>query len=268
MSDAIGFRLVQPQDVRGPDGRFAVERRSGRAARILEGPSMHHLDVCNTATPALAPDTRARLRELCRIPRLATFGCAAIVNGAVAAMPRSQTFVNVHSYDNQLGGLRAAEPFLADGALVLVDDTNWDEPRQATLDFVAASGGDFEVVLDLRTTAEDHPTLRNGVMALRKRGTAGPEPAWPAAGPAEESEPAAAGPAAAEPLVTAIVVEGDDPAADPGTESLTAQTYPNLEVSVGATPREALEASEGEFVCLVHAADPLPPEAIEEALGP
>jgi hypothetical protein len=178
-----------------------------------------------------------------------------------------------HSYDNQLDGLRMAEPFLAPGCVVLVDDANWEEPRRATLDFVAASGGEFKVILDQTTTAEDHPTLRNGLIALRKRGGGAAAPVWtpsraPGASAATRPAPAEVG---AEPLVSAIVVEAGDPAAGAGIESLAAQTYPNVEVLVldeHDDAHGALEASRGDLVCLVHAADSLAADAIEEALGP
>jgi predicted O-methyltransferase YrrM len=36
-----------------------------------------------------------------------------------------------HSYEAQLDGLRIAEPLLASGALIVVDDTDWDEVARA-----------------------------------------------------------------------------------------------------------------------------------------
>lgn len=72
-----------------------------------------------------------------------------------------------HSYANQLEGLKVAEEFLVPGTLVLVDDTNWEEPRQATLDFVAQSSRQFELLLDVRTAGNHHPTWWNGWMVWR-----------------------------------------------------------------------------------------------------
>jgi len=71
-----------------------------------------------------------------------------------------------HSYRNQLRGLEAAEPFFAPGCVVLVDDTNDDEPRQATLDFVNRHPGRYRMVFDRRTGVNGHPTFWNGVMAF------------------------------------------------------------------------------------------------------
>ena len=42
-----------------------------------------------------------------------------------------------HSYEAQLEGLRIAEPLLVRGALVIVDDTDWDDVARAMDDYVA-----------------------------------------------------------------------------------------------------------------------------------
>jgi predicted O-methyltransferase YrrM len=42
-----------------------------------------------------------------------------------------------HSYEAQLDGLRIAEPLLAAGALVIVDDTDWDDVARAMDDYLA-----------------------------------------------------------------------------------------------------------------------------------
>ena len=43
-----------------------------------------------------------------------------------------------HSYEAQLEGLRIAEPHLAPGALVIVDDADWDDVDRAMDDYVAS----------------------------------------------------------------------------------------------------------------------------------
>jgi predicted O-methyltransferase YrrM len=43
-----------------------------------------------------------------------------------------------HSYEQQLDGLRLAEPYLSSPALVIVDDTDWDRVAAATRDYLAA----------------------------------------------------------------------------------------------------------------------------------
>jgi hypothetical protein len=67
-----------------------------------------------------------------------------------------------HAYEHQLRGLQVAEPHFAPGCIVLVDDTNWDEPRQASLDFVKGSSRKYELIFDMRTALNSNPTWWNG----------------------------------------------------------------------------------------------------------
>ena len=73
-----------------------------------------------------------------------------------------------HAYEHQLRGLETAEPFLAPGCIILVDDTNDDEPARATRDFVAARPGAYRVLFERRTAHNSHPTFWNGVMVLAR----------------------------------------------------------------------------------------------------
>ena len=43
----------------------------------------------------------------------------------------------LHTYDAQLEGLRVAEPFLAPGALVIVDDSDWEQVSRAIEHYLA-----------------------------------------------------------------------------------------------------------------------------------
>jgi predicted O-methyltransferase YrrM len=43
-----------------------------------------------------------------------------------------------HSYDAQIDGLRIAEPLLVPGALMIVDDTDWERVERAMDDYLAA----------------------------------------------------------------------------------------------------------------------------------
>ena len=43
----------------------------------------------------------------------------------------------LHTYDSQLEGLRIAEPHLAPGALLIVDDTDWEQVARAMDDYLA-----------------------------------------------------------------------------------------------------------------------------------
>jgi len=73
-----------------------------------------------------------------------------------------------HSYDNQLHGLRVAEPYFSEHCCILVDDTNREEPRQATLDFMKASAGKYQILLDQNTCIPDHPTFWDGIMIVQR----------------------------------------------------------------------------------------------------
>ncbi|WP_169727978.1 class I SAM-dependent methyltransferase [Adhaeribacter aquaticus] len=73
-----------------------------------------------------------------------------------------------HSYQDQLKGLQVAEPYFTDNCLVLVDDTNWDDPRQATLDFMKNSKHEYKLLLDVKTFRNGHITYHNGVMIFQR----------------------------------------------------------------------------------------------------
>jgi predicted O-methyltransferase YrrM len=44
---------------------------------------------------------------------------------------------NGHAYEQQLDGMRLAEPYLASPALVIVDDTDWERVERAVADYLA-----------------------------------------------------------------------------------------------------------------------------------
>ena len=235
-ASGIRFAMVQP------DTPLTPWRLRLRGLVVRAG---MEFDVAITRLPERRKETRARLSDLCRIPRMSTYALGAIINRIVAGLPAGQAFVNVgvwngftllagmagnadrrcvgvdnfsefggpraaflarfearrsdlhefhdmdyrayldgvhrgpigfyiydgdHAYEHQLRGLEVAEPHLAPGAWLLVDDTNDEEPRRATLDFVAARRGEYAVVFDRRTASNLHPTFWNGVMLVRRRG--------------------------------------------------------------------------------------------------
>ncbi len=73
-----------------------------------------------------------------------------------------------HKYEDQLKGLQVAEPYFSENCLILVDDTNWDEPRQATYDFIQNSPHQYEVLLDVKTYRNGHITYHNGVILFKR----------------------------------------------------------------------------------------------------
>jgi predicted O-methyltransferase YrrM len=61
-----------------------------------------------------------------------------VPSGALGETPVGVWYYDAsHSYEAQLEGLRIAEPFLAPNALVIVDDTDWDDVARAMDDYVA-----------------------------------------------------------------------------------------------------------------------------------
>jgi hypothetical protein len=72
-----------------------------------------------------------------------------------------------HDYASQYQALVLAEPWLAPGAFILVDDTNLEAPRQATIDFVRNYPG-YRFLGDLPTCMTGHPTFWNGLLILQK----------------------------------------------------------------------------------------------------
>lgn len=73
-----------------------------------------------------------------------------------------------HDYESQYQALNSAAPFLAPGAYILVDDTNEDGPRRALADFLMAHP-EYELLYDIFTAGNCHPTYWNCLMVARKR---------------------------------------------------------------------------------------------------
>jgi hypothetical protein len=73
-----------------------------------------------------------------------------------------------HGYDAQLRGLHAAEPFFSQNCIIVIDDTNWDEPRRAAMDFISQSSYQYGILLDRATSRNRHPTLWNGIMIIQR----------------------------------------------------------------------------------------------------
>jgi Methyltransferase domain len=161
-----------------------------------------------------------------------------------------------HSYDNQLRGLEAAEPFLTQDCLLIVDDTNRAEPRQATLDFVARRATEYRVVADVWTGASSHPTFWNGLLVIRRGGGAVSEMVVPRA---DEQAVAPAPPGdGRSPMVTLVVLDAG------ALEPAHAQTWPNLEVlTVDDGLAEALARSSGSLVAFVDGSAELRDDAVE-----
>jgi tetratricopeptide (TPR) repeat protein len=70
-----------------------------------------------------------------------------------------------HDYRSQLIGLLLVKPFLAEKALIIVDDSNMGTVQQANWDFVAANP-ECNVLLELPTLGDGSPTFWNGIQIL------------------------------------------------------------------------------------------------------
>jgi hypothetical protein len=70
-----------------------------------------------------------------------------------------------HGYQEQLEGLRLVEPYLAERALLVVDDTDWTQVRRATADYLAGQPR-ATLVFEARGDEHGHPEWWKGVQAL------------------------------------------------------------------------------------------------------
>jgi len=191
-----------------------------------------------------------------------------------------------HAYEHQVKGLKRAEPFFADGCIVIVDDTNWEAPRQATIDFAAESEREYELLLDCPTRDHNHPTYWNGLMVLRATGRLrSGSPAEVAAKfpprrylPTRPPKNVESGgteyePVSDEPLVSIVLLDdGNDAAAlEVATKACAEQTWPHTELVVfdrrdGARLMDAVNQATGALVGFTDTTAPLRRAAVELAL--
>jgi predicted O-methyltransferase YrrM len=73
-----------------------------------------------------------------------------------------------HDYDSQVRGLRAVEPWLADEALLVVDDLDWEEVGRATRDYLEAEER-VELLFDIPGGDRGQPQWWDGVAVLGRR---------------------------------------------------------------------------------------------------
>lgn len=73
-----------------------------------------------------------------------------------------------HTYQDQYQSLEIASEFFRSGSLILVDDTNWTEPREATMNFISNNNGKYKILSDLKCNHSKHPTFWNGLIIFQK----------------------------------------------------------------------------------------------------
>jgi hypothetical protein len=72
-------------------------------------------------------------------------------------------FDGPHEYQDQFDGVTIAQPALETQYIQIVDDWNWPQVRQATIDALTKSGLRIIYGIEVRTTQdESHPTLATG----------------------------------------------------------------------------------------------------------
>lgn len=72
-----------------------------------------------------------------------------------------------HDEQSQFDALVISDPLIIQGGIIIIDDTNWGEPRNAVLRFLEQNKG-YRIIFDVRTAANCHPTFWNGLMVLEK----------------------------------------------------------------------------------------------------
>ncbi len=83
-----------------------------------------------------------------------------------------------HSFADQYDGICAALPHFSDDAAIIIDDTNKRAARAANR-LAARQVPGLELVLDLRTPRNHHPTWWNGIQVYRYRRIEGSRAATP-----------------------------------------------------------------------------------------
>ena len=74
-----------------------------------------------------------------------------------------------HSYNNQFKNLEIADKFLNIGSVVLIDDINFEEVYEGTLDFINKTKSNFKIIKEIKTANNHcHPSFWNGIMILKK----------------------------------------------------------------------------------------------------
>ena len=73
-----------------------------------------------------------------------------------------------HTYKDQYQSLEIASEFFTKDTIILVDDTNWSEPREATMDFIGKNSNNYKLLQDLKCSHAKHPTYWNGLIIFKK----------------------------------------------------------------------------------------------------
>lgn len=126
------------------EGESYVEIGSFKGASMIAAAYDKAADVVGIDDFSMGEGSRERLEE-----NLRRFGCegATILEGDAFALLRGGSlegrrvgvyyYDGAHGYEDQLEGLRLVQPFLAERALLIVDDTDWEQVERAVDDYLA-----------------------------------------------------------------------------------------------------------------------------------
>jgi hypothetical protein len=127
------------------EGESYVEAGSFKGASLIAASSGKRGDFVGIDDFSMQEDAREALAA-----NLRAFGCthATVLEGNVFDVLRGGALAGrrvgvyyydaAHGYEEQLDGLRLVEPYLAEEALLIVDDTDWDRVGRAVDDYLAA----------------------------------------------------------------------------------------------------------------------------------
>jgi hypothetical protein len=118
-----------------------------------------------------------------RTPNLAEENVLALLNLAASLLAPGESYVEVGSYfgasligamrgndyDSQARGLRAVEPWLADEALIVVDDHDWKDVARGVRDYLAAEQR-AELLFAIAGGDHGQPQWWDGVAVIGWRG--------------------------------------------------------------------------------------------------
>ncbi len=74
-----------------------------------------------------------------------------------------------HSYKNQYNNLEIAKDFFVKDTLIYIDDFNIEAVESATKDFLSKYSNKYEILKEIKTAFNMHPTFWNGFILFKKK---------------------------------------------------------------------------------------------------
>jgi predicted O-methyltransferase YrrM len=163
--------LVAAAASRLEPGESYVEVGSFKGASLIAASRAWDGDVIAIDDFSMGEGSRERLEK-----NLERFGGhAEILEGDAFELLRSGALAGrrvgvyyydaAHDYESQLEGLRLIEPYLADEALLIVDDSDWERVERAIADYLAEQPR-ASVLARIGGKDEGHPEWWEGVTVL------------------------------------------------------------------------------------------------------